>query len=81
MIDPIATQNNNTARYISADEIANGARAFKDAMHTNKAARHPMPVALFGRTNNSPHNANPTMSTKRTTPGSDAGSNTDQRPG
>lgn len=77
----MVAQNSNTARYISADEIANGARAFNDAAHTNNAARHPIPATFVGRTNNTIQSAKPTASVKRTALGADSESNTDQRPG
>lgn len=80
-IEPNIAQNNNTTRYISADEIANGARAFNDAAHTNTATSDVIPITFVGRANNIAQPAIARTISSRTPEGDENASNTDHRPG
>lgn len=80
-VDPNTAQNNNTARYISADEIANGARAFSDAAQTNRMNRRAAAPRPVGFTNSETHTMIEKPMTTRTTVGEENTSKTDHRPG
>lgn len=74
-------QNNNTTRYISADEIANGARAFNDAVVMNNTMSAGVATTRVGRTSNATHVKTATEISSRTPKDDVNASNTDQRPG